>query len=110
MVQTMQKGINNRSKIDAKSKPEKRLPKGAKITPKGSKIDVKIHPKFKKEPKGSRGGANNPKKVGKKECQKRRWKKEEKWSQNVLAPHGMRVANHRTQFGFKAYSAYKARV
>ena len=31
----MQKGINNRSKIDAKSNPERRVPKGAKMKQKG---------------------------------------------------------------------------
>ena len=48
----MQKGINNRSKIDAKSKPERRLPKGAQMSQKETKIDDKIHPKFQKGAKG----------------------------------------------------------
>ena len=86
----MQEGINNRSKIDAKSKPERRVPKGAKMSQKGPKFDAKIHPKLKKGPKGEAQSANNPKKARKKACQKRRWKKDEKWSQNVLARRNAR--------------------
>jgi len=85
----MQKDINTRSKIDAKSNPERRVPKGAKMKQKGAKIDAKIQ-NSKKEPKGSREDANNPKKAGKKACQKRRWKKDEKWSRNVLARRNAR--------------------
>ena len=66
VVQTMQKGINNRSKIDAKSKPEKRLPTGAKMNQKWTKFDDKIHPKFKKgakwEPRGRQQSQKSRKK------------------------------------------------
>ena len=62
----MQKGINNRSKIDAKSKPERRIPKGAKMSQKGANIDAKIHPKFKKETKGEPRGRQQSQKGRKK--------------------------------------------
>ena len=62
----MQKGINNRSKIDAKSKPEKMLPKGAQMSQKGTKIDDKIHPKFKKGAKGEPRGRQQSQKGRKK--------------------------------------------
>jgi hypothetical protein len=86
----MQKGINNRSKIDAKSKPEKRLPKGAKMNQKGTKIDDKIHPKFKKGAKGEPRGRQQSQKGRKKGMPKQGWKKEEKWSQKVLARRNAR--------------------
>jgi hypothetical protein len=60
------------------------------MSQKGAKIDAKIHPKLTKGAKGEPRGRQNLKKAGKKACQKRRWKKEEKWSQNVLARRNAR--------------------
>ena len=57
---------------------------------KETKIDDKIHPKFKKGAKGEPRGRQESQKAGKKACQKQRWKKEEKWSQNVLARRNAR--------------------
>ena len=90
VVQTMQKGINNRSKIDAKSKPERRVPKGAKMSQKGAKIDAKIHPKFKKGAKGEPRGRQQSQKGRKKGMPKTRVQKEEKLSQKVLARRNAR--------------------
>ena len=77
-----QQSIENRCKIKARK------------VPKGAKRERQLMPKSiqnsKKEPKESRGGANNPKRAGKKACQKQGWKKEEKWSQNILARRNAR--------------------
>ena len=57
---------------------------------KGSKIDAKINPKFKKAAKGEPRGRQQSQKGRKKGMPKTRGKKDEKWSQNVLARRNAR--------------------
>ena len=97
VVQTMQKGINNRSKIDAKSKPERRVPKGAKMSQKGAKIDAKIHPKFEKGAKGEPRGRQQSQKRPEKRHAKNEGGKRKKNGAKTSWPGGIRVANPRTQ-------------
>ena len=99
----MQKGINNRSKIDAKSKPEKRLPKGAKMNQKGTKIDDKIHPKFKKGAKGEPRGRQESQKGWKKGMPKTKVEKGRKMEPKRSGPAECAWPISGLKFGFKAY-------
>ena len=72
----------SRSKTDAKSRPEKWMPKGAKISQNGAKMDTEIYPKLLKggngEPKGVQKGEKGWKKGMPKTKPKKRGKMDAK--------------------------------
>ena len=103
----MQKGINNRSKIDAKSKPERRVPKGTKMSQKGKKVDAQIHPKFKKGAKGEPRGRQQSQKSRKKGKPKTKVEKGRKMEPKRPGPAECAWPIQGLKFGFKAYSALR---